>query len=357
MLTAAERESQRQTQRFEELLDRCERLGSGQLPFDELRELGRLYRAHATRLARSRQRGDDPEVIRYLNALCVRAYTFLYAAPQPMRVTGRSLLAELPAMLGRTWRPQVIAWILLLTGMLIGATLGLRAPDSVHALVPSSMGYSPFELDRLISSPLARQRFLDRGAVPAYHNFFFGSYLFVRNTRVGLLAFATGMLAGVPTVLLQLYNGIVLGAFASIFFRDPWPIAFLAWILPHAIPELTAITLCAAGGLVLGEAVAAPGRRGQREALKDALNPALLLFSLAIPLFAVAALVESFVRESTMGTGPRLAIAAALGSAIVGATIYVRRQARRLPVETGWLREIIAPVRSGLPDSGSVPTR
>jgi len=248
-------DARRATERFEALLDRCERLRAGGLPFDELSELGRLYRAHTAQLARLRERDDDPAAIRHLNALCVRAYSFLYVPPPSERSLRALFLQRLPDALGRTWRVQVLAWGLLLTGIALGGALAWRDPQSLHAFMPGGGGYTPEGIDRLIASPQARADFLGRSAVPATINTFFGSQLFAHNTRVGLLAFATGMLGGVPTVLLHLYNGIVLGAFAAIFFRDPLPLAFLAWILPHGIPELTAITLCAAAGLCLGGAL------------------------------------------------------------------------------------------------------
>jgi uncharacterized membrane protein SpoIIM required for sporulation len=341
-------------ERFEALLDRCERLHAGGLPFDELAELGRLYRAHTARLARLRERDDDPAAIRHLNALCVRAYSFLYVPPPSERSLRALFLERLPEALGRTWRVQVLAWGLLLVGIALGGALAWRDPQSLHAFMPSC-GYTPDGIDRLIASPEARADFLGRSAVPATINAFFGSQLFAHNTRVGLLAFATGMLGGVPTVLLHLYNGIVLGAFAAIFLRDPLPLAFLAWILPHGIPELTAITLCAAAGLCLGGAVAAPGRQGRRQALREAVNPALLLFTGSLPLFALAALAESFVRESTLGTAARLGIAAIWAAGLVASLLAVRRFSRRVPVDAAWLGELIAPVRDGSPGSGSAP--
>ena len=73
---------------------------------------------------------------------------------------------------------------------------------------------------------------------------------------------------------------------------------FLAWILPHGVPELTAINLCSAGGLALGRAVAAPGRRTRSEALRRAGPHALALAVASVPLFLAAAWIESFVREA-----------------------------------------------------------
>jgi uncharacterized membrane protein SpoIIM required for sporulation len=167
----------------------------------------------------------------------------------------------------------------------------------------------------------------------------FGSQLFAHNTRVGLLAFATGMLAGIPTVLLQLYNGLMLGAFAGLFFRDALPVTFLAWLLPHAIPELTAITLCGAGGLMLGAAVAAPGRRRRRAALAEDSLPALFLVASSVPLFLLAALTESFVRESALDSATRLSIAAGYAVALALAVVAVRRVSKRRRIDTQWLTD------------------
>jgi uncharacterized membrane protein SpoIIM required for sporulation len=325
-------------ERFEALLGRAEQMRVRGLSFDELRELGALYRHHTAELAAARERGDDPYAIRYLNALCVRAYTALFAGAP--RAPARPWRAALRDALGQTWRVQLLAWALLGSGMALGLALAWNDPAAVHALVPESMGYTRGGLDRLIASPEARREFLAAKETPVGMKTLFGSFLFSHNTRVALLAFATGMLAGVPTVLLQLYNGLVLGAFASMFLHDPWPLSFLAWILPHGIPELTAICLCTAAGLQLGAAVAAPGRRRRATALRDAVPPALVLFGAALPLLAVAALIESFVRESAWGTAPRLAVAAGCLLGTVAVLVATQRAAQAAAVDTGWLREV-----------------
>jgi uncharacterized membrane protein SpoIIM required for sporulation len=333
-------EERRKTQRFEALLARTEQVRVRGLRFDELRELGELYRYHTARLAAQRDRRDDPDALRTLNALCVRAYTILYG--RSSNRARRDWRAELRDALGRTWRVQVAAWALLFAGMLIGGALAWRDPEALPAFVPETLGYSAGSLDRLESSPAARAEFLAAKDMEAAHKVLFGSFLFSNNTRVGLLAFATGMLAGIPTVLLQLYNGIMLGAFASIFLRDPNPLPFLAWILPHGVPELTAISLCAAGGLQLGAAVAAPGRAGRAAALRAAMPSALMLVATALPLFVVAALIESFVRQSQWGIAPRLGIAALCLLATLAALALARRYAGDERVDTRWLRELAA---------------
>lgn len=329
-------EERARMQRFEVLLARTEQVHVRGLSFAELRELGELYRYHTALLAGQRDRDDDGEAIRALNALCVRAYTVLYGRARP--AGRRNWRGVLRAALGRTWGAQVLAWVLLAGGMLMGGALGARDPDALPAFVPQSLGYSAVSLDRLATSPEARAEFLAAEKVPAGHKILFGSFLFSNNTRVGLLAFATGMLAGIPTVMLQLYNGIMLGAFASIFLRDPNPLPFLAWILPHGIPELTAICLCTAAGLSLGMAVAAPGRQGRAAALRDAAPSALVLMGAAVPLLVVAAMIESFVRESQLSIAARFAVALVCLAGTLGMLWLTRRAGTAQTVDTSWLR-------------------
>jgi len=326
------------TARFEALLDRADTGRGAALTFDEWRELARLYRLHTTRLARLREHGDDPAAIRHVNALCVRGYGLLYATHARTGAPAAPLATRLARTLAITWPAIAVAAALLLGGMVVGAAVVTHNPDGVYALIPAELGYSTEHLDRLTTSPAARRELLTGAGIGAGHTLFLGSYLFVHNTRVGLLAFATGVLAGIPTVLLQLYNGILLGAFATLFWHEA-SLRFVAWILPHAIPELTAITLCAAGGLLLGGAIALPGRRRRVEALQEAARAAVLLVGAALPLFVLAAAIESGVRESTVGVPVRLLLAAALATGVAVGALWLRQLARRRQRDTSWLRE------------------
>ena len=340
---------------FEALLVRARRLRTANFSPDELRELGRLYRRTATRLARLRDRGTDPNAIRYLNALCVQAYAVLNVAPSRAKTP---FWTRLPGALARTARAQILAWLLLLGGVYVGASLVHRDPLAAYALVPAGLGYDAARLDRLAQSGAARAEFFARQETSSEQLIAFGGYLFSHNTRVGLLAFAAGILAGIPTILLAVYNGLSLGALSRIFLQPPAQIEYLAWILPHGIPELTAISLCSAGGLVFGRAVAAPGRQTRRIALVEAGESAALLFCAALPFFLAAAVIESGVRESTWGNGPRFAVAGAMAIVVAGFYAATWVATRRRPESARWLFELPAPARvgsAGSPGLGSGP--
>lgn len=343
---------QQARERLQALLDQADRR---RLSFSELRELAHLYRLSSARLGVLRSHESDGEAIRYLNALCVRAYTRLQVPPRRRPRVRSFLLADFPATLAATARMQALAALAMVAGALISATIVSESPGALYAFIPSAM-YRADTLSRLVASAQARTNFLTHNHTVFGIKSIFSAALFVHNTKLGLLAFATGILAGVPTLLLDLYNGLTIGAFAWIFSRDArWPL-FWAWLLPHAIPELLGVTLCSAGGLVIAKALVAPGRAGVGAALRAAAGPALQLAVASVPLFIVAACIESFLRQSALPTSARFAAAAGATVAIGSYGWYVRRLSRRMATpDASWLLREGRPDES--PDSGSAPAR
>jgi uncharacterized membrane protein SpoIIM required for sporulation len=270
----------------------------------------------------------------------VRAHAFLYSA-RTRRGRARSAARLFVSALSGTARLQALAWCVMAIGAGIGFSLVVLDPAALYALMPASLGYNVDQIDSLYRSAQARDLFLAREPTAAAQNLLFGSYLFANNTRVGILAFASGILFGLPTVLLQLYNGIMIGTISAIFLRGGHAIDYLAWLLPHGVPELTAITLCCTAGFVLGRAVVAPDRSTRGEALRRAGPTALALFLTSVPLFFMAAWIESFVRESALGRAPRLAIAAGGLLALIAASLVLRRARQAEPEKVDWLDALL----------------
>ena len=323
-------------EQLEALLDRVE-TGGSRLSFEDTREMARLYRICSARLAVQRSRARDPEAIRYLNALCVRAFTRLQVSPVRKQRLPDFFFADFPRVLAATAWLQAVVAILMLVGALAGASVVAENPAALYDCIPASF-YPPGQLETLMDSREARADFLERKPVSFGFKSIFSAALFTHNLSVGVLSFAAGILAGIPTLILVFYNGLTLGAFAWIFSRDSmWPM-FWAWMLPHAIPELLAITMCSTAGLLLGRAVVAPGRQTVSAALRAAGRPALEMVAAAMPLLVVAAFIESFIRQSTLSSPARfLAAAFALGS-IAGYVWYVFRLARRpIQPDLTWL--------------------
>ena len=94
----------------------------------------------------------------------------------------------------------------------------------------------------------------------------FGYYI-ANNIGIGFRTFAGGILFGIGTLFLLVYNGLVIGGVAghltAIGYRD----TFWSFVSAHGAFELTAIAVCGAAGLRLARAVLAPSQYSRARAL------------------------------------------------------------------------------------------
>ena len=155
----------------------------------------------------------------------------------------------------------------------------------------------------------------------AGEKFAFASMLFGHNLNVGIMSMALGVLGGVFTTILILYNGMMLGAFVAIHHRAGIHGELWAWILPHGITEILAIVLFGGIGLLFAQAVISPGLLSRAESLKRAGIEAGQMCLGAGAMLVFAAFVESYLRQSHLSTASRLAFAG--GTALFWAFFFV----------------------------------
>ena len=322
---------------LEELLARARRRGLKRLSADELSRLDRLYRLCTIHLAQVQTRGRDPKLTAYLNNLVARAHSFVYISPRPnpmKRVLGFYITGFARAV-ARTWPYHAVALALLLIGAIAGHFAADLEPKARYALM------MPGDVRLPGSTPEQLQEMLRSGRDMSWESkFAFTVQLFAHNTQVGWNAFVAGILAGVPTVLILVYNGGILGAFTAMHHRHGIVEEVWAWILPHGVTEFLAIVLCGGAGFLLGMAVVRPGMRGRKENVRLAGKECVRLAMGVIPLFIIAALAEGFLRQSELGTPARLIFAA--GTALFWLLYFSRgyvveqRVRREQALEAAW---------------------
>jgi uncharacterized membrane protein SpoIIM required for sporulation len=150
--------------------------------------------------------------------------------------------------------------------------------------------------------------------------------VFTNNVRVGILAFAAGVLLCLPTALLLVTNGANLGVAGGLFAAAGELPKFFGLILPHGLLELTAVVVAGGAGLRLGWAVVAPGDRPRREALAEEGRRSVVIVLGLIVAFLVAGLIEGFVTGRPWPTALRVGVGVAAEATFVG---YVVSQGRR----------------------------
>ncbi len=155
----------------------------------------------------------------------------------------------------------------------------------------------------------------------------FASQVFFNNVRVGILAFASGILLCVPTAILLAYNGANVGVAGGLFTHvGEWE-RFWGLILPHGLLEISAVIVAGGAGLRLGWTVISPGDRSRWTALA-ANGPAIGNVVIGLVLaFAVAGVIEGFVTGRPWPTSVRVGIGVLACAAFWGWTIVYGRHA------------------------------
>lgn len=295
---------------------------------EELARLDVLYRRTTVHLAQVSSRTTDARLIRYLNDLTAAAHSVIYLPPRRSALAGvlTFLVEGFARVIARTWRYQAVSAVLLFGGALVAYYAALSDPVAAYALLPPGDIRMPGSSSEQLEEVLRSGR--DQGGG---EKFVFASFLFSHNLKVGLLAMGLGVLAAIPTVLLLIYNGMILGAFTATHHQAGIYAEFWAWILPHGVTELGAIVLCGGIGLLLGRAVVSPGLQTRGESLRLAgIEAAKVAAGVAIMLL-IAAIVESYLRQSHLSTAGRFLFAG--GSALFWAAYithgFLRERAAR----------------------------
>jgi uncharacterized membrane protein SpoIIM required for sporulation len=308
-----------------ELLDRVDRTGVGGLSVLEVKQLGRLYRQVTIDLSQARTAGDDPDLLRYLNALAVRAHGRVYSSQGVgLRPLVAFVLGGFPRLLRRCLLPVGISAGVFLVTALASCLAVLRDPELAYSLFDEHVvEYENVRLEKQSGEYRGNFTFsLSQSPLVAV-------LIIGNNVRVAILCFALGALGCLPGVLLLTYNGRMLGTLSGLLYNGGYLLGFCSLILTHGVLELSAICIAGGGGLRLGWALVAPGLRPRRDALREAAGDAFGLLAGAILMLVVAGVIEAYVTPHC-GALVRWTVAAA---SAVFLTLYFTLAGRRVAAE------------------------
>jgi len=291
---------------LEGLVDRVERQGVKALPASALARLPVLYRGALSALSVARSISLDRNLLGYLESLSGRAYLAVYGTRRHLREALADFFGwRFPAAV-RAFRWHLLAaFALMALGTAAGFLLTLADPDRYYAFVSPEMaaGRTPSST----TDSLREALYAEKGAAGMLTTF--AMFLFTHNAKVGMLAFAVGFAAGLPTALLLFANGLTLGAFAALYHSRGLSLELWAWLLPHGVTELGAVALCGAGGLALAERLAFPGPAGRLAGLAEQGRRAGTMVLGAVAMFFLAGLVEGIFRQQVHAVPVRWAVA------------------------------------------------
>ena len=115
------------------------------------------------------------------------------------------------------------------------------------------------------------------------------------NIRVGLLSFMLGVFAPFMAGIILLRNGIMVGAFQGMFVSLELGWISFSTIFIHGALELSAIVIVAGAGMVIGNSWWYPKTYSRKDSLLMGAKRAIKILIAVIPVFVVAAIIESYV--------------------------------------------------------------
>ena len=279
------------------------------------------YRRLCSHYALARSRRFSPALLEQLHGLVLRGHPQLYRLQSAWgwRIV-QFILAGFPQALRRN---QGYFWLALMLFLLPALLVGVGCFQD-QELIYSILDEQEVAGMENMYDPSNRRpgRALERGSETDFVMF---GYYIMNNIGIGFRTFAGGILLGVGTLFLLLFNGIVLGGVAGHLTRLGFLDTFWPFVSGHGAFELTAIVICGAAGLMLGHVVLAPGQQTRTQALKQQAREALHLVLGAALMLLVAAFIEAFWSSSPVAVELKYTVAALLWGLVV---IYLAAMGR-----------------------------
>lgn len=146
----------------------------------------------------------------------------------------------------------------------------------------------------------------------------------INNLMVDVQTFFSGLFLGIGTILVLIYNGMMLAAFQFYFVkRHLFYESFLAvWL--HGTLEISAMVICGAAGIVLGKGLVFPGTYSRTQSFLSSAQRATKIFFSVLPITFTAGIIESFLTRYTQAPDAlRLALIIASLLFILGYYVYL----------------------------------
>ena len=310
------------------LLDTLEHRGKARRADPALAHFPVLYRRVCADYALARTRRYSPGLIAQLHDLVRRGHRCLYQRrPALLAPTLNFMAAGFPRTLRRQARVCWLAAALLFLPMAIMGTACWQDGELIHSLMDDS---AVADLESLYDPMRQRPgRSPERQADTDLR--MFGFYIY-NNIGIGFRTFAAGLLLGIGSVVILVFNGLFIGAAAGHLTRLGQGSTFWPFVSGHSPFELTAIAISGAAGLLLGLALIAPGRRTRLAALRANARDAVALVGGAAILLLLAAVVEAFWSAGSAPSAVKYGVGA-LGWLLVAA--YLGLAGREAEVARG----------------------
>jgi len=125
----------------------------------------------------------------------------------------------------------------------------------------------------------------------------------INNIRVAFIAYALGVFTSVGTAYVLFNNGVMLGAFFTMFYNQGLLFEASKNIWLHGTIEIFVIIVAGAAGLIMGNSILFPKTYSRKVSFVRGAKDGLKVVVSTIPFFIIAGFIEGFItRYSQMPT-------------------------------------------------------
>lgn len=252
----------------------------------ELREMALLYRQVASDLSALRQEGTARTTEAHLNQLLARAHEIVYSG-RKTRITDiwKFFSEDYPRIFRKLLPFTTASLAVFLGGALLGSLLTLARPAFERHLL------GPYMIDTIERHEMWTHSVTSMAPQAS-------SSIMTNNLSVTFATFAAGITAGLGTLYMIGWNGILLGVIGTACHQAQMSVKLWSFVAPHGSLELPAIVIAGGAGLRLARGLLFPGiyRRGHSLSLGGA--EAVRLIAGVIPMLIVAGILEGFFSPS-----------------------------------------------------------
>ena len=307
-------QNQQKWQQFEQLLE-------GQVNDPE--KLNELFVQVTDDLSFARTFYPNRSVRVYLNGLAQKIFSNIYKNKKSRRSNFVEFWTEdLPRLIYDARFDLRIALFIFSLSIAIGMLSCWAEPDFLRTILGDDY-VSMTEANIKSGDPMAVYK--EAGAF----NMFLGITL--NNILVAFRTFILGIIYGIGTIGLLIYNGVMLGAFQFFFIeKGLFQESFLTvWL--HGAFEISSIVIAGAAGLTMGRGLVFPGTLSRERSFQLAARRGMSLMIGVVPLFIFAGFTESYLTRHTDAPDwlRGLFIFICFAIVVFYFAIYPRRKARR----------------------------
>jgi len=281
----------------------------------EVRAFAETFRAVGYHLAYAKTHFPGGTSLPYLSHIVGVAHNYYYVRERKYAVRDY-FSRRFPAACRRASLYALVSAVLFMAGMIF-------AYSYVIADIERFPQIFPFDMAGLGEG--VTEASVEENGDEAFWNYpLMSAIIMTNNIRVAIMAFAFGVSAGIGTVWILFYNGLIVGSLAAfVVMTGGSAIEFWSLILPHGVAELIAIFLSGACGLMIGRAIIMPGNYSRRDAVVKAAREAVELVPGIVVILILAALIEGFF--TPLDISPYFKLAFAFLSFVGLGVYFVRR--------------------------------